>query len=830
MKHQTLLFVFHLLLVSLCLAQESTTTDESLVQTTDGNITTEVNTILTTHETTPEPTDEGPKGGSLPDGVSFIIDKLGVDWYGPVKWFIKLIIPKDLPIESIKKISEAASNGSNLAFVKDDILKVVRAEATMMVFVAFGFAMAILLPFCGLISLCCLCCSSKKVSRPTKKTKRNKSRLTIFLSVLLLVILVGIVYMFAAGSTMNRAFDEARNKLFRSIDGTNTLLNNTQKQIEFLVGDSYTDTLHEIRSDLDNIDELYGKKLINKIKITVNTDKLANALDSSVKELDKISSLMNDIIQLIDDVDAFNNTLQGFKDNVTSMCSPGPTCPSLDGLQIQPPGRDVVSNETVNKISDMRNKLTEASSNVNNITVNFPQKVKEKTEDARKEIITKMREFQDTIKDVVKEFRSSFNAISNKSTSFKSKIDDLYEEDMIKSSKQYLYSPVTGLTCLVFLIWVFFLFGLCGGCMFYQGGKSPDERSCASSCSGCLLILGMACVFLFSFIFWVICTSLFAVGGHFDAYICKPLYDEPDFKVLRQYTNLMDRDKGGSVLGDLIKNPDSNVSFPLEIADVLNSCRDNKTIVIALHLHEIFNFETKFNYKDQIDVDKKLNELQDQFNVDELLVSSSVKDDDVNSTFEEFKNLKNETDTATVFPDDENFLKALNATENIFPELNDKCSQIKIEYDSLKNRFNATQSNMSSLDTIEVTINANLKVVNETLEKLRDPETINPILSEVTKDYTHRILKHVDDYVTFTKFSLNNTVGNCLPAWNVFVTIRGAICENVIDPINGYWFGFGWALFFFLPTLIVAVKLSRHLRNMERSDKVVYSNTPQHHY
>lgn len=35
---------------------------------------------------------------------------------------------------------------------------------------------------------------------------------------------------------------------------------------------------------------------------------------------------------------------------------------------------------------------------------------------------------------------------------------------------------------------------------------------------------------------------------------------------------------------------------------------------------------------------------------------------------------------------------------------------------------------------------------------------------------------------------------------------------------NGFWFGTGWALLFFVPVIVVAVKLSRHYRKMDECE------------
>lgn len=35
---------------------------------------------------------------------------------------------------------------------------------------------------------------------------------------------------------------------------------------------------------------------------------------------------------------------------------------------------------------------------------------------------------------------------------------------------------------------------------------------------------------------------------------------------------------------------------------------------------------------------------------------------------------------------------------------------------------------------------------------------------------------------------------------------------------NGFWLGLGWSIFFFMPSLILSVKLAKHFRRMLYSD------------
>ncbi|CAC5385900.1 PROM1 [Mytilus coruscus] len=84
------------------------------------------------------------------------------------------------------------------------------------------------------------------------------------------------------------------------------------------------------------------------------------------------------------------------------------------------------------------------------------------------------------------------------------------------------------------------------------------------------------------------------------------------------------------------------------------------------------------------------------------------------------------------------------------------------------------------------------------------------------KIYADRLLKVVDSFVNDTLDALENEIGVCTPVWNLYNDILViSFCKYLVDTLNGFWFGVGWCVFFFIPSIIFATKLAKHYRKMK---------------
>uniref|UniRef100_A0A0L8I7W1 Uncharacterized protein n=1 Tax=Octopus bimaculoides TaxID=37653 RepID=A0A0L8I7W1_OCTBM len=65
---------------------------------------------------------------------------------------------------------------------------------------------------------------------------------------------------------------------------------------------------------------------------------------------------------------------------------------------------------------------------------------------------------------------------------------------------------------------------------------------------------------------------------------------------------------------------------------------------------------------------------------------------------------------------------------------------------------------------------------------------------------------------------------SCKPAVDLFEFLAIGLVCGTVDAFNGFWFGLGWFVFFFIPGIILSVKLAKYYHRMIWSDEEDSSN------
>ncbi|XP_061436454.1 prominin-1-A-like [Lethenteron reissneri] len=65
---------------------------------------------------------------------------------------------------------------------------------------------------------------------------------------------------------------------------------------------------------------------------------------------------------------------------------------------------------------------------------------------------------------------------------------------------------------------------------------------------------------------------------------------------------------------------------------------------------------------------------------------------------------------------------------------------------------------------------------------------------------------------------ISNKVGACKPLSNLVDSVDIIVCSYVMDSLNVFWFGLGWATVFLVPSIIFAMRLAKNYRRMDTED------------
>jgi len=91
------------------------------------------------------------------------------------------------------------------------------------------------------------------------------------------------------------------------------------------------------------------------------------------------------------------------------------------------------------------------------------------------------------------------------------------------------------------------------------------------------------------------------------------------------------------------------------------------------------------------------------------------------------------------------------------------------------------------------------------------------LVDELTEQYVNETMMLIDGYVDRVINRTHNSVGRCKPVSTAYNATVIAVCNEIVDPFNGFWTSAGWCLAFFLPSLFLAVPLVGLSRKSEPS-------------
>lgn len=73
----------------------------------------------------------------------------------------------------------------------------------------------------------------------------------------------------------------------------------------------------------------------------------------------------------------------------------------------------------------------------------------------------------------------------------------------------------------------------------------------------------------------------------------------------------------------------------------------------------------------------------------------------------------------------------------------------------------------------------------------------------------------IDDYVDRVINYTQNSVGKCYPISTSYNATVVGFCQEIVDPVNGFWASVGWCVMFFLPAIAFALSLVSLYRKSE---------------
>ncbi|XP_065350708.1 prominin-1-A isoform X1 [Cloeon dipterum] len=752
--------------------------------------------------------------------------------------------PADYPLELANDAMQRRLSLSDL------LVKSLSFEPGFVSFLAVCGVLALLAPL-GLAILGCVAASRKCKSgaggagKETADDASNSScdslrdtcgncrRRTVlcFLQLLVVLIAAGITGIFVANEQLGSGMDRSGAVMNAAFGDLSTFLRNSHRQLQFVVGSALDQTVEATVTDLDNIESILGRPIQREIAgetgvdvamdvlmdISMSTHNIAEKgvmLQQSAGAVRQLSRTTQErLIELKMQVDSFRRTCN-LRDR--------PLCDTVDsaGLDVKIDLERIMNDVRLADLRRLRNdSLSSMAQQARSEFQFIPHQMAATTREARLGVKREL----DMQRIMIKEQLRGLDDLSKHLSTKVEKMRDwtLRKLDDVPQIEEWRW--LTGLLTAssVLMIWTVMMSAISCGCC-------GSERK-----AGCTLIFALLLLAVLSVALWAVLLAALVVGGHGQLFVCRPLYEEPDFSVL---TALFDRPNMyyGSGKPGLFSNVGfKNETLDVPIRTVLAECRDNRPAYETFKLSKVFDAEGATAFKtwhglhaelDRMSVDQSFRNLQ-------LLTPSLQKTLQglLDTTSVDLSSLRSGLSGSVTAKDLTSFAKQM---ENVANQIKDGATAGRLGSLVTKTR-RLISTNILPLETrrdelvyqltaLEVQLMPIEKQITQSMSHLKTIQYFvgnqgTAIAQEKMRQFVERILNYVAQFQEYVLDSVHNTVAPCRPVWNVFQGVRQLLCRHLVDPLNGLWFCTMWCMVLFLLATPTSIKLIGYFDKLRKS-------------
>lgn len=686
--------------------------------------------------------------------------------------------------------------------------------------IALGVVLVVVMLLVCFLFPCCRCCGRCGAVSPKKSPVKGSSKCqTCGCSIALMVVAAGLVVGVIAMYGTNEALQtQLAGPLFDNINGSIDGITDFVDQILSEFNDTlyvrYLDTKKVVFGIVDDIPGDAMKAMDDATGAVT----LLNQLSNFTHNLDTLQQNLLDSEYLATYLDSEASELQT---NLSTIATD--VTAALSGCST--PGCNAIAAE----VSSAKVRVDFGVVNVTNalIAVNFSLsmglvglvddsvKQLDDVEDSINSTVSpSVADMKKEAGDVESQLASVISDLSNTLSgidisSMKNTVLDIKDMEMYKLATEIAYWFLLGLSCVVLAVIFLDLLGLLTGWCLPANRNSTSGSSC-----GCnkavgyhLLMTGTALTLIFYWIFTLLVAILFILGGPIHTEVCRNIVhnDQPaSSSVLSIFDGWIEK---------LLNPPDLHIR-PFEI---YAACEANESVYKAFDLAQFKNITEVTDgmasqVKDATDKFKGVViDLPDVNLTNPTLTNAlNILDDGLSESNLNFTNFYVNTEGNITEPD----LLVLADDLEAFTEVN-----LTSYATTLRNLHHDTILQMSSdRDRLVKSLKSADAIVHlvsfsgaaQTLTNadliIRDNGTY--IIAAFVNATADTIYGEIEKYVTGVGYSVENEVARCAPLYQSLKKMFDTVCVQLLYPVNGYWFGLGWCIFFLIPNLFLSVKLA----------------------
>ncbi|XP_023723915.1 prominin-like protein isoform X3 [Cryptotermes secundus] len=695
--------------------------------------------------------------------------------------------------------------------------------------VAVGLLFVVLMPCIGFIFCCCRCsgrCGAR--SQPFEKRRDPCKRISfgIMLAAITIIILFGVVCAFVTNEYMEDGTQKLPSRLRASVSDTKLYLSNTQEEVDTLLITNFG----ELKTVMDNVLQKCGAIVqqelaeVSRAVILSNLTELVDGLEIIKKDLQEIhittKSLQNSSNNLAHNLMKVKRALEAELQKCNSSCKE-----SLEKY---------VANMSTNADFQHLPQIEDSLLSVTEVIVNG--KIKDKVNNGLREFDKIQQDIQNAIKDLIpkvsQNMRLAGMAIRERSKQINKILRDMNAVVMNHSSKavdtgeklimeygHYRYYAGLSVSSVMLVVLLCATLGLFYGFC----GRRPDgygDDCCSRATGARFLILGVWVIFLFSAVLMVVTLVHFLLGVIAERAVCEPLQSPNNNQLLALVDKMVRLDKF------------FNSEVEINVSSIIRSCHANGSIYEVLQVANLVNISEVSDYKSTYGIENVINQLKTridfggnvtiltddakreleslaQSNITRInfsLFAEVLNKSIVNTDLETLANQLRKT--ASEIPNTSDIRESLNKQANILESLQDDLVlQMERQVRALGKKTKALEENLKFNHS---PLNESISLILMEVTKAQDylNTTASREIKNLADMFANAVLDHVDLYLSRVVNMTTAKVGQCHPMSQVYNATVVAVCNQILDPFNGFWASIGWCLVLFIPAIILSVKLA----------------------
>ncbi|XP_029466044.1 prominin-1-A-like [Rhinatrema bivittatum] len=751
-----------------------------------------------------------------------------------VHTFLGMVQPNPFPSEFLQTLIKNNFKDVNTR-------EVLLYEVGFLVCVAIGILFIIFMPLVGAFFCCCRCCNNcggKMLQKQTKQTNCKRQTLCGFLFLVTAVILAGDICAFVSNSQMTQAVQSMYVNFNNSMDNVQTFMNTISKDLDSVVGAS-KQPIMKTNNSLINIGPILGGMIAAKIGKEVNqtltniTD-LFNVLNSTAEYMTATKNTFQD---LQDEQNVLSQNLSSVQQEIGATLNKcGSSCGgvSTDGLVFDANFTMIPDTKRQMQLlsdllnSDFSSVIQKAYQALNDIPDMVKNKTKSNVSAIQNQLLNIQKEMENVkqqipVGDMLQNVTSTLGHASTTFYAYKSNVTE---------GNYYRWIIGLCLCCIVLLIVLCNVLGMILGAAGLKSSVSPTRRSGVSDCGGDFFMAGAGFSFIFSWLLMLVVLILFLVGGNSYTLICKPWSDQQLYKFL-DTPNLIPNFNLSEILG--LQNATVNIS------SIYRDCHNNEPLWSTLHLDQKVPLDKILNISKYT---SEINAILEKFNIS----LTEIKFLDANQT-SVLKDLASSGIDALNFTDISEQMKK-NTTKVDLLAYADQLDDLANKNASLKSELNAEAQQLREIQkSIDTSLQSTIKSLNNTIQSLQAvtsqiPSSVNStiflmektqnmmktsasqIVKNESKAFLDILLGYFDSYIEWIKTMLTENIARCAPLAGLLDMAQVVVCDHIVNSLNAFWFSLGWCVIFFIPSIILAVKLAKYYRRMTVEDVYEESAIP----